>query len=488
MKKIGTAISAAALAAGLAACSYPGSEASKSASIFGGKVDHENIGVATRAQAALVAGDTETAIQLAEKAVEGSPRDAGFRALLGNAYFAAGRFNSADLAYRDSLRLVPVQPKIALKRALVLIGQGRNEAAIMMLNGAQDQISAADRGLGLALAGRADEAVRVLDEAARAPGADGRVRQNLALAHALKGDWQAARIIASQDVPAHLVDKRMQDWMMMAKAEHPSAKLATVLGIHAAPGDVGMPVRLALAEGEGNRFAQLQQPEAQAVALAAPAPVAAPVMAAAVPAPAPQPVPSYGARPSAPQIEAASLSSRPSRAVDIQFADVHFAEVSEEQAAYEESLAPLPASAPAAPSAMAPIAMASATARETRAPKPSFSPESTRLTQSARSIRTDAERSARASRSVVQIGAYSKRDSVSRGWDLATARFAMLDGFAPMAARTVVDGQTYYRLAAHGFGSDAEARDFCMDLKRAGGQCWVRRIEGDTPFRMASKD
>ena len=45
----------------------------------------------------------------------------------------------------------------------------------------------------LALAGRPGEAVQLLDVAARAEGADSRVRQNLALANALAGDWMAAR-------------------------------------------------------------------------------------------------------------------------------------------------------------------------------------------------------------------------------------------------------------------------------------------------------
>ncbi|MBW0145263.1 SPOR domain-containing protein [Sphingomicrobium clamense] len=486
MNKIGTAISAIALAGAMGACSYPGSDATKGASIFGGKVDHENIGVATRAQAALVQGDTQAAIQLAEKAVENSPRDAGFRALLGNAYFAAGRFNSADAAYRDSLRLVPVQPKIALKRALVLIAQGRNEAAVMMLNGAQDMLDPADRGLGLALAGRADEAVRILDHAARQPGADGRVRQNLALAQGMKGDWQAARIIASQDVPGHLLDRRLQDWMLMAKAEHPATKLATVLGIHAAPDDVGMPVRLALGADDGNRFAQLAQPEAQAVSLEAPVvPAAAPIAPVAPVAPQPAPIPAYGAAPSAPQVQSASLVEGYAGNIDIQIADVELAEVAADDIV-EDELAPQPVSVQ--PSAMAPIAMASASISETKAAKPAFAPESTRLTQSARSIRSDAKRSAKASRSVVQIAAFSKRGHLNAGWEKVASEHASLNAYAPMAARTVIDGKTFYRLAAHGFASDAEARDFCMELKRAGGECWVRRIEGDAPFRLASRD
>ena len=42
-----------------------------------------------------------TAIDLAERAVAKTPDDAGFRALLGNAYFAGGRFASAEAAYKD---------------------------------------------------------------------------------------------------------------------------------------------------------------------------------------------------------------------------------------------------------------------------------------------------------------------------------------------------------------------------------------------------
>lgn len=487
MRKLGTAIGAIALAAAASACSAPGAN-SKSASIFGGKVDEKNIGVATRAQAALVAGDVETGIALAERAVENSPTDAGFRALLGNAYFAAGRYNSADQAYRDSLRLVPVQPKIALKRALVLIGQGRNEAAVMMLNGARDMLDPADRGLGLALAGHASEAVAVLDAAARTPGADARVRQNLALAHALAGDWQKARIVASQDVPGHLIDARLQDWMTLAKTDRPSTRVASILGVHDAVSDIGMPVRLALGDDQGNRYAQIQQPP---IAAEEPVRAAAPVYAAVapmpepLPAPAPVVVPHYEAAAEVPVIAPVSRPGYEARDFDIQIANVDLAEVDE--AAIEDE-APAPVVRPSKPSAMAPIAMASASATRAEAPRPAFSPESTRLTQSARSIRSEAVRTAKASRSVVQVGAFSKRDRLDAGWSLASSGYAALKGYAPMAARTEIDGQTFYRLAAHGFASDAEARDFCQSLKASGGECWVRRIEGDTPFRLASRD
>src|SRR5688500_8075347 len=99
--RYGSALTALGLIGALAACASPGTHRARSASIFGDKVDNTNIGIATRAQMALEKGDTAAAISLGEKAVAGSPRDAGFRALLGNAYFAGGRFASAEAAYSD---------------------------------------------------------------------------------------------------------------------------------------------------------------------------------------------------------------------------------------------------------------------------------------------------------------------------------------------------------------------------------------------------
>jgi len=60
------------------------------------------VGLAMRAQFALSAKDYVSAVNYAEQAAEKTPGDAGVRALLGNAYFASGRFNSAEGAYRDS--------------------------------------------------------------------------------------------------------------------------------------------------------------------------------------------------------------------------------------------------------------------------------------------------------------------------------------------------------------------------------------------------
>ncbi|MES2904989.1 MAG: tetratricopeptide repeat protein, partial [Pseudomonadota bacterium] len=211
--RFGAALSALGMIGALGACATPGARHHNRASIFGDKVDHSNIGIATRAQTAIEKGDYPAAISLAERAVGNTPSDAGFRALLGNAYFAGGRFASAESAYRDSLSLMPNQPQLVLKLALVTIAQGKSDSAINVLNDARNVLDPADYGLALALAGQPQAAVGVLDGAARAVGADARVRQNLALAHALGGDWEMARTVASQDVAADQLDARIQQWM-----------------------------------------------------------------------------------------------------------------------------------------------------------------------------------------------------------------------------------------------------------------------------------
>jgi Flp pilus assembly protein TadD len=200
----------------MTACATSGAQGPRNASIFGAKVDKGNIGLATRAQAALAANDLATALELGERAVENSPRDAGFRALLGNIYLASGRFVSAEAAYRDSLSLVGSQPAVVLKLALVQIGLGKNEEAINLLYSAQDQLDVSDTGLALALAGRPAQAIELLDPAARSLGADSRLRQNLALAHAFSGNWDQARTIAAQDVSADQLDQRIAEWMTIA--------------------------------------------------------------------------------------------------------------------------------------------------------------------------------------------------------------------------------------------------------------------------------
>jgi len=119
--RFGSAVSAVALASMIAGCAAP---ASRNGPAF--NAAKANLAYGLRAQIALEAGDFTSAIDFAEKAVEGTPQDSTVRGLLGNSYFAAGRFASAEAAYGDSLSLAPVQPQVILKRAHVQIAQGKN--------------------------------------------------------------------------------------------------------------------------------------------------------------------------------------------------------------------------------------------------------------------------------------------------------------------------------------------------------------------------
>src|SRR5207244_12834389 len=115
---------------------------------------------------------------------------------------------------------------------------------------AKDVIDHADYGLAVALAGHPADAIPVLETAARAPDADARVRQNLALALALSGDWTNARTIASQDVPADQVDARIHQWMQLASPKKASDQVAALVGVTPAAGDPGQPTQLALNKGD----------------------------------------------------------------------------------------------------------------------------------------------------------------------------------------------------------------------------------------------
>jgi Flp pilus assembly protein TadD len=428
------------------ACAGPGSRP-RSASIFGAKVDASNIGLATRAQAALVANDLQNAVSLAEQAVEASPRDAGFRALLGNAYLASGRFASAEVAYRDSIILAPTQPQVILKLALVQIAQGKNDEAKNLLGAAQSILDPADTGLALALAGDPQNAIAVLEPAARAVGADSRVRQNLALAYAFAGDWTQARIVAAQDVPGDQLDGRIKQWMALAKQARASDQVAAFIGIQPVAGDPGQPVRLALNTDGDSR------------------------QAAAEPAPVPQ----------APVEELSSVAT----------VDLPPAHEAEPVAIAAVEPAPAPEAAPvwAAAPEPAPVELAEAPVSPIRQARPALSPAAVRLAEPVAKLRRAALPKPRAgkSRTVVQLGAFSSRDRVELAWSRATSKYSVLRGYTPVSARFDSAKGTFYRLSVKGFESDRHAKLLCESLKRSGRACFVRASSGDAPVQFASR-
>lgn len=441
--RFGSTLTALALVLGGCAMTHT----PKSSGLYDTRVDTGNIGIASRALAALDANKLPEAVALAERAVANSPTDAGFRSLLGNCYFAAGRFASAEGAYRDSLTLLSNQPQVVLKIALVSVAQGKNAQAIAFLDAAKNVLDPADYGLALTLAGQPQQAADILQQAAQQVGADARVRQNLALALAFSGDWIGARGVASQDLPADQIDARIQSWMQLAKPTHASDQVAALTGIRPAAIDPGQPVRLALQQPGGKRLAAVA-PTIIAPAAAAPAKVA----------------------------EAAPIEVIETAPVGVAVAN---------PASLIATQAPV-----SAPVRLAPIDTAVADKTATLAPRaasarPSLSPRAASLTQSLyhHAVYSTAQRS----RAVVQLGAYSSRSSVAAAWNRVSAKYTSLRGYAPVAARFDGERGTVYRLSVQGFDSSRQALSLCGSLKRSGGACFVRNTAGDSPVQIASR-
>ena len=337
----------------------------------------------------------------------------------------------------------------------------------------------ADLGLAMALAGRAGDAVVLLDQAARARGADARVRQNLALAYALSGDWQQARIIASQDVPAAELEGRLQQWMALATPAKPSDQIAALIGVSPALADPGQPVQLALVK-ENNR---------QAVAVAA-APQLAPV-----------PVPMAEVLPRAPMAEVlppppiAEMLPAPQPVAEPLPVENRIAEVEAALAPVELPAEPEPAFAAAvAPPAPPPNPLRVAAASPAEAPLalvetarrmlPVVRAEVAAKRAKARPASAPAQGKSAA---VLQLGAYNSPSRVLVAWDSVAKRFKGLRAYAPMSARFDGPKGIVYRLSVKGFASRAEATSLCESLRRSGGSCFVRNAAGDRPIQYASR-
>ena len=480
--KIGTAMTALGMIGMISACASPGTMANRSNSTSAAG-NPENVGLASRALAAMAAGDHNSAISFAERAVEHKPEDAMFRAILGNAYFAAGRFASAETAYQDSLSLSTNQPQVVLKLALVTIALGKNSSAINLLQAAQEMLDPADYGLALALAGRPDDAAAVLDAAARQVGADARVRQNLALAHALAGDWTMARTVAEQDLPADQVEARVQQWMAFAKPVRPSDQVASLTGITPVMIDEGQPVRLALVSQPSRHAAVESAPNAapmvetastevpvieQAPQEAVPAVAVAAAMPAYVSA---APVESAEAAP-------APLEARVGEATPV------MASAPITQEAPQEVALPAVAIAAAMPAAAAPIVVEAES--ETQAPGLSEAADLPTPKKVA-PVRRASLPVITAGGPVVQLGAFSNRGNVESAWTRYSAKYPTLRNYRPATARFEKGASTVYRLSVAGFGSSREAQSFCSSLKASGGNCFVRSSGGDKPVRIALK-
>lgn len=233
-----------------------------------------------KAQEAARGGHFAAALSQAEQAVALVPRDAGYRMTLGDLYLKNGRFRSAETTFSDVLSLHPDNSRAGFSLALAQIALGKKGEALGQLEQLATRESPADLGLAFALAGRADRAVAMLEPAAREAGATARVRQNLALAYALSGDWAKAQAIASQDLSPADLAPRMEEWAGFAQPRAVHDQVAAMLGVTPVE-DPGQPVQLALAPEAAAPVALAE------VAVAAPA-MSEPVTLAIAPAAQPQ--------------------------------------------------------------------------------------------------------------------------------------------------------------------------------------------------------
>ncbi|HEX8485645.1 SPOR domain-containing protein [Sphingomonas sp.] len=378
---------------------------------------------AARASAALADNDPAQAVARAENAVSLMPQNASYRSLLGQSYLKAGRFASARTALTDALKLAPADGRIALNLALAQIATGDWNAARAMLDENGGTISATDRGLALALAGDPAGAVSMLTGVVRSGSATPKARQNLALALALGGQWQGARVVASADMSPADVDARIEEWAVFAKPATASDQVAKLLGVRAAP-DPGQPIALALV-----------------------APVAI------------GPAEAHG---SSPLRVSTTLSPA---AVDVPLAVA------------EAAVAALPT--PQAKAADVSLATRAFTPRPVATPVPLIRPEPRAMKVALTQAVLPAPKSGDW---FVQVGAFSNVAIARDGWRHATRRMPALAARTPTNARYASKNGAVYRLAFGGFAR-AQADSICRSYRASGGACFVRAGAGD---RVAS--
>jgi Flp pilus assembly protein TadD len=456
------AVSALAIGATMVACKpAAGGSGIASVSTRAPRAEQQAAELAAKAQESVKKGDFAEGLGFAERAVELSPRDVGYRMILADLYLKNGRFQSAETTFDDVRTLDPGNQRAAFSIALARIALGRPAGAVAELDRIAETASPADIGLAYALAGEPRRAIELLEPAARAPGATGRVRQNLALAYALAGDWEKARVTAAQDVSPAELGSRLEQWAALAKPGGGAVQVASLLGVTPSAADAGQPVRLALAE-----------PQAEPTALAAAGPL---------PEPAPETV--------APSASAALAEAAPVPVAEPASEPVRTATVDLPQWVSEraEAEAAEPASAPTEETR--PIYAEAVQALVT--PQPSV------ITPSAPSIETPAHRfeaprrrapvQAAPGRFAVQLGAYSSAASVERAWAQMLKRFGFED-LTPLSTTVRVPGRgTFHRLSVAGFASRDAAGRTCRSIQAKGGACFVRTVAGDAPVRWAGR-
>ncbi len=440
---------------------------------------------AAKADKYMAAGDIDKAVVNAERAVEADFRNSAYRSTLARGYIAQGRFISAERTLQDVLDLGQKDPRTIISLALLRTSQGKTASAISLLDSYRDILPAGDYGLALAVAGDKKRSVETLESGVRNSNT-AQLRQNLALAYALNGQWREARVMASQDLTGSQVNENISKWAQYARPNAYQQRVAGLLGVSPQQ-DSGQPVRLAL-DSRSNPNVDFAanlgaSPSADTISgelpAIGPAPVSlvdnfsaakendvkvAPSAVKTVSIPASKPAPLIQA-PKGPSKSAAKApvklaSSAPSKFI------VEGANGSVKDSAPKPAVTKVaPEKAAAKPAAKKPVKLALANT----AP------------------RKTASRSLAGGAYMIQLGAFSSSKNAQAAWNKLTNEYNVLKPFRSASSVVNSNGRQLYRLAAMGFGNLESATSVCNRIKSKGGSCIVRKNSNKAPVRLASK-
>lgn len=401
--------------------------------------------LAEQAEAARLGGDFVSAVALAEDAVVMAPSNTAARRTLAQSYFALGRFESSRQAYADLIAMEPHDSGHKFGAAVAALALGDEaDARALVAQVANDPSKAADVGLAYVLLGEPERGISVLTGVVRSGESTARARQNLALAQALSGRWNEARVTAAIDLDPAGVEARVAEWAALMASENSAWRTVSLLKINPVPADAGRPVQLAWNPPQAPVMQAVAEPaqpnDAEAVALASADPAAA-EPAAAEPAVREVDVAAVDGA-SAVQGSAPTLPARfvPANAVTVSPRAPALDLGQKEQG-----------SATADP---APVSKAEA--------KPAAKPEAVTLPE------------ATGGNWLVQLGSYDREEYVVENWDVLKARTDFLADYSPVRSRAEVDGRTYYRLSVGRFATSGEAQELCTAVKAAGESCFIR--------------
>ena len=216
----------------------------------------------------LARGDALTAIAFYQRAHAADPEAAGPLLRLGSALARAGDFSASASAYEAALAADPLNAEAHRGLGNALVAMGEPEAALphfeTALSVSDDHRAYNSSGVALDLLGRHDDAqfyygeglqrvpgdlslrsnlalslslggdheqaIAMARQAAAAPQAVARHRQNLAMILALAGRTTDAETVARRDLPEERVQQNLQFWAQLRGIQDSGARAAAIGG------------------------------------------------------------------------------------------------------------------------------------------------------------------------------------------------------------------------------------------------------------------